>query len=121
MSNKVVFRLKRLWRDNDHVVDLYHQIKSGRKTVEYRDASQYWLKRLCRKVLDVQQMPLDLASAKGALIILDFFLKVKRVWFLVGFPKNSVPRLEANITHLHLDPRNSQLHIHFANVEEKTK
>lgn len=113
MTNKAIFRLKRNWVIDGKTVDLYEEIKAGRKNIEYRDASPYWLRRLCSKanfVVDAEEL-LDLTQ----------YLRVHRTWFIVGFAKGNVPRLEATITKLLLDSKAGQLQIHFQNVEETTQ
>jgi hypothetical protein len=92
--------------------DLYQEIKTGKKTVEYRDAVPFWASRL----LTSKNVPTAKyrSSYKNQ-------LKVHRAWFTIGYPKGSVPRLEADITDLIYDPDTKQFEIHIANVEEVTK
>lgn len=131
--SKVVFRLKRYWEIEGKTVDLYQEIKSGRKTSEWRDVTDYWIQMLTtlpplqkinscstKKMLEWANMPLDVAAAEDAGIMLKETLRVKQAWFTVGFPKNSVPRLEADITDLILHPREGQFEIKFTNVREVT-
>lgn len=90
------------------LVDLYKEIKAGRKTSEFRDMKQSWIMRLCARanwVVDSEQRQ-DLTE----------FLKVHRAWFVVGYPKRNLPRLEADITGLFLLAM--QLEIKFTNVTE---
>jgi len=83
---KVVFRLKRVWEGRD----LWAEILRGRKTVEYRNNTDYWRSRL-----------LEGKSPRIA-------------WFTVGYPKNNVPRLEAVITEIHI--KLDLIHTHFRDV-----
>lgn len=96
-------------------MDLAEEIRSGRKRIEYRRASDYWLRRLLKD-------PSNIPSAvdKNGLIDLTKCLKVKRAWLIVGLPKNNLPRFEADVTGLFLDPRVRQLQTHFSNVVEIT-
>ena len=98
---RVVFILKRMWNycsicmdyahtDEGDVCpscgsvlerhDLYHDIKTGLKRVEYREAKPYWTDRLFKE------------DKNGVLRV-----KVNRAWFVVGMPKDFLPRLEADI------------------------
>lgn len=114
MEDKVVFHLKRFWVIKSVEVDLYEEIKVGRKKIEYRDASFYWSKLLLSKPL------LIFDESVNQVVDLTEFLKVARAWFVVGYPKNSLPRLEADITKLEYDPAAEQFRIHFDNVVEVT-
>jgi hypothetical protein len=88
------------------MVDLYEEIKAGRKTSEFRDATRHWFKRLCVPHWIGTEQHQDHTK----------FLKVHRAWFVVGYPKKNLPRLEADITGLFLDAM--QLEIKFTNVTE---
>ena len=128
MTYRVIFNLQRHWVMPDGaIVDLYEEIKSGRKTSEYRynlkkGFDGFWFKRLCRPLTrrEMSQLPLGLASADSCAINMTYFLKVCRTWFVVGYPKNCLPRLEADITKLLLYPREGEAHleIQFNNVRE---
>jgi len=133
MNNIVMFRLKRHWKINEKTVDLYEEIKAERKTSEWRDASDYWIKRLTtlvplknlgrcsrKELMEWANMPLDTAAAEDAGIMLKEKLKVNRAWFTVGYPLYSVPRLEADITNLILHPQEGQFEIQIAHVVEVT-
>lgn len=125
---KVVFRLKRGWQTEDgRTVDLYEEFRSGRKTIEYRDVSPYWLKRLCdMSMQELWDMPeYWKAKAEGRLFDLTDRLVVKRVWLTIGMPKNNLPRFEADVIKLMVDTHTGKcllmprkFHIHLANVEE---
>ena len=123
MSEKVVFRLKRYWLVEGRTVDLSEEIRSGRKRIEYRIASDYWLRRLLKDPIwrNISAGSMPCAANADGLIDLTKFLKVKRAWLIVGMPKNNLPRFEADVTGLFLDLRAAQLQTHFSNVVEKIK
>ena len=104
--DRIIFHLKRFWQIAGKTVDLYAEIKAGRKTVEYRDCTRFWIKRLCKLNIHVYG-PQDLTE----------YLKVHRAWFVVGYPKGSLPRLEADIVGLCCNNA-MQLEIKFVNVQE---
>lgn len=93
-------------------VNLYEEIKSGRKVVEYRDATEHWAKRLliCGRVPTVPTR-CNFTSV----------LRVNKVRFTVGYPKGSIPHLEADIRDLVYDPDTEQFEIYFVNVKEVTE
>lgn len=114
-------------------VDLSEEIRNGRKTREWREATDYWIRRLTtltplsklnsftpldKRFKEWANIPIDVASAEGAGIDWTKFLKVKRAWLVVGFPKYCIPRFEADITHLTLYPSTNQLETEFKGVEE---
>jgi len=89
MSDKVIFRLKRAmgkW------TNIYGSIKNGDKTSEWRDATDYWRKRL---------VPWP-----------------KTAWFTHGYPKGNVPRLEADIIEVIYHEDTNQYEIKVENVIE---
>ena len=102
--------------DMAHSETLYEQIRTGKKTSEWRDFCRYWIDRLCDwKALDKKvaimvndTLPLDLTN----------FLKVHRAWFVQGYPKSNLQRLEADITGLVYHPSSSQLELTFTNAKE---
>ena len=101
MKKKVMFNLKRWWPPGfprEEQYDLYEAIKDGTKTSEYRDIKPFWTKRLFSR----------LGSRK-----------VDRAWFTVGMPKNSLPRLEVDITDIII--HETQYEIQFENVVEVTE
>lgn len=106
---RVIFHLKRLWTYPDgRTVDLYREILEGRKTSEFRDCKDYWTDRLYKKKMIDDTLHLT--------------PKVDKAWFVVGFPKNSLPRLEADITNILIlkddDGFAEQYEIQFTNVKE---
>lgn len=88
---KVVFRLKRIWYGRD----LWNEIISGKKRIEFRDFTTYWGSRLMKNPAP------------------------SRCWFTVGYPKGNLPRLEADITDIYV--KFDQIQIHFTNVIEIKK
>ena len=107
----IIFRLKRFWEGEVggkpiKNLDLWEEIKQGRKTSEWRDITEYWTRRLYTQ-------PLNFTIG---------YTRVKRtfgrVWFTCGYPKHNLPRLEADYVNTipHLDTR--QYEIVFANVTE---
>ena len=94
----IIFHLKRFWEGQAGSryikdLDLYEEIKAGRKTSEFRDGTEYWKKRLL--------------NAAG-----------KRAWFVVGYPKGNLPHLEANIIKVVLDLEAEQVEVKFEDVVE---
>lgn len=106
MKDVVIFHLKRIWEGKN----LWEEIKQGRKTSEWRDSTEFWFKRLC----------ISGASHPYSLSPQDFtdILKVYKAWFVVGYPKDNLPRLEADIIRLFNHPIDGQFEIVFANVKE---
>jgi len=96
----VIFHLKRLWAGPDGLIDLYEEIKAGRKNSEWREARPYWWSRLFKK-----------ADGKN-------ILKVKRAWFVIGYPKHNLPRLEADIKRVIFHVFQGYFEIQFENVIE---
>lgn len=130
MADKVIFHLAKhfpplnpAWAGSHELPEpetLYEQIKSGKKRSEWRDFSKYWLYRLCKPTnpnvlilyINVNgTSPQDISS----------WLKVHRAWLVQGYPKGSLPRLEAAITGLVFHPNSSQLETKFNNVKEVTE
>jgi hypothetical protein len=113
-SDKVIFNLKRHWNIDGKVVDLYDEIKSGRKTSEWRNTTNFWCARLIERG--------SISQYFGWAISHDIShgLKVHKAWFVIGYPKGNLPRLEADIIGLiyHPELKNPQLEIKFANVRE---
>jgi len=96
-TKRVIFNLARFWprkAPRNQQVELYEEIKSGRKTSEWRDNTEHWRKRLLKHPAP------------------------SRAWFVVGFPKNSLPRLEADIVDIVVHEESGQIEVKFENVEE---
>ena len=119
----VWFRLKRGWQMEDgRIMDLYEEFRSGRKTIEYRNITPkgYWLKRLCNLSLQELWALPEWEEAKVECRLMDLTdrLVVKRACLTVGMPKNNLPRFEAAVVKLMVDPIERKFHIHLANVKE---
>ena len=116
--DKIIFNLKRHWLnpanyrtgETSKIVDLYEEIKAGRKTSEWRNFSSYWQRRLllCSGLKALSKKPIDCTED----------LKASKAWFVVGYPKNNLPRLETDIVELIYHPKSEQFEIKFANVQE---
>lgn len=94
----ILFHLKRFWEGqvgSTYIksLDLYEEIRTSRKTSEFRDDTPYWRKRLI--------------DAIG-----------KRAWFVCGYPKGNLPRLEATITEVVRLYDTGQLEIKFKDIQE---
>ena len=74
-------------------VRLYDLIRDGTKTSDWREDTEFWRKRL----LDKQP---------------------KTAWFMEGYPKNNVPRLEADIIEAIIHRDLCLIEIKFYNVRE---
>jgi len=96
MDKKVFFHLSRRLRILGKDFDPYESIRCGRKTVEYRSNSRFWR--------------LHLIQAKPT-----------KAWFVVGYPKDNLPRLEADITRIVRRHSTNQIEVHFEHVVEITK
>ena len=114
MTDRVIFNLKRHWEIDGMIVDLYDEIKSGRKTNEWRNATSFWCTRLIERGSTSPYFPWAVPHD------ISHGLKVHKAWFVIGYPKDNLPRLEADITGLiyHPELKSSQLEIKFANVRE---
>ena len=77
-----------------HTNNLYKEIISGEKKDEWRNNKEYWRKRLLG----------DKAPTKA--------------WFVIGYPKDSLPRLEADITDIIIHEEIGQIQVKFTNVVE---
>ena len=123
MSDKIIFHLMRLWEIKSEttwkiegkIVDLYEEIKSGRKTSEWRGASEYWARILTGEPRSSHDY------AYGDTHNLTGLLEARKAWFVVGYPKNNLPRLEADIVGLIFHRNSDQFEVKIANVKEITK
>lgn len=123
--SKVVFNLKTFWEIDGKTVNLYDEIKAGRKTSEWRDATHHWF-TLLTKDLDnhkiIAMFPPNHEIKEDCPVDLTEFLKPQIAWFERGYPKGSVPRLEVKITKLiYWVYKNtmSQFEVQFSGVLEK--
>lgn len=113
-SNIVLFHLAKSLPDvQPQSGSFYEDFKAGLKTSEWREAKPYWFRRLFREAAWFVNN--DRAQSISA------YLKVHRAWLVEGYPKGSLPRLEADITGVIVHPfskSHSQLEIKVANVQE---
>jgi hypothetical protein len=109
VNDTVVFHLKRFWEGKD----LWWEITRRRKTSEWRTFSTHWQERLllCENLKALSNEPIDCTKD----------LKVHKAWFVVGYPKNNLPRIEADIIGLTYHPAPAQFEIKIANAKEITK
>jgi hypothetical protein len=129
-TGKVVFNLKTFMPidgKNGPNVNLYDEIKAGPKTSEWRDANRHWIQRLTKGFGSYEMIamipPQDELDCDTA-IDLTMFLKPKMAWFIRGYPKGSLPRLEARITKLIYWANKNSMHqfeIQFTDVIEITE
>jgi hypothetical protein len=87
MKDVVIFHLKRVWDGHD----LWKEILLGEKTSEWRNASPFWVKYFNRH-------------------------QPRRAWFVVGYPKGNMPRIEADIVEIGR-PNREQFEIKFKNPQ----
>jgi hypothetical protein len=132
MSDHITFHLSRYapagYPDFRKDITLYNQIKQGIKPVEYRYIKNgwddYWIKRLFNPLpysFKVHVEDLGLASL-GCYVKSDV-LRYKKAWFVEGYPRNTLPHLETDITGVwiwchKLSRKLEWLHINFTNVKE---
>lgn len=108
---KVIFHLARHFPQSSSLEKtLYQQIKEGLKTSEWRDTTAYWIQRLL--------IGSDYKFYSKKTIDLSRDLKVHTAWFVEGYPKGNVPRLEAEIIGLFYHPDSNQFEIQFKEPEE---
>ena len=118
----VHFTLKRWWPDGKGgLMDLYLAIKSGSKTVEYRDFKEFWTIRLLNK-RGREDLGHILYTAPDPYDFNIYFagsrLKHQEATFTVGMVK--YPKLRCKITGVTLDLKAKQYHIHITDpVEEQ--
>ena len=107
------FVLKRFMPGFEEYGDLYEAIKSGRKTVEYRDATEHWVFRLIspKGLEDARHHPGSTIEFKGDQ------LKHDTAIFVVGYTKT--PRLLADITKIKFEY--DRFEVHIRNVREEGK
>lgn len=129
MSDRVIFHLARYYpprtmkpSEMAHPETLYERIRQKKKTVEYREATPYWVNRLCMHSDLVLELAANWDLRDTRPQDLTKLLNVHRAWFLTGFPKYSLPRIEAEITRLIYNPAgDGQLEIHFKAIRELLK
>jgi len=107
------FVLKRFLEGFEEYGDLYEAIKSGRKTVEYRDATDHWATRL---LTPEGKLWLKELRDVGYIEFVKEYLKHDTAVFVVGYTK--YPRLVADITKIVYNYDADQFEVHIANVKE---
>ncbi len=119
VERKIIFNLKRNWEVDGVIVDLYQQIKDGIKTSEWRYTRRED-GRLTRytKLLVTERGRDHILKPGGGRINLFEYIRTNRAWFVVGYPKDNLPRLEADIVGLVYHSDTDQLEIKVSNVEE---
>lgn len=91
---RMVFRIKREWPIGGKMRELWPMFLSGEKKSEFRDATDYWQARLIPKP--------------------------DKAWLVVGFPKGSIPRLEADVIDVIHHEDTEQYEVVLENVVEVT-
>ena len=107
------FVLKRYLPGFEEYGDLYEAIKTGKKTVEYRDSTEYWKVRL---LSSKGIMYKDFYKGRSMIFEGDLIKHDKAV-FVVGYTK--YPRLIADITKIGYNYDSNQFEVHIENVREK--
>lgn len=95
--------------------DLYEAIKTGRKKVEYRDATNHWTVRLLSGKGILFK---DFYPSNRKMSFREGYLKHKQAVFVVGYTK--YPRLIARIDRIVLNRDSNQFEIHIKDVTEIT-
>lgn len=98
----LIFPLKKQW---------YDKIKSGEKTVEYREAKPYWERRLLGcQCLPSKDTPFDISKQKGKVICGILFPASVKCYFQLGYKPET--RLKAFIKKVEVvDGKNTDLKI----------
>lgn len=109
------FVLKRFLEGYEEYGDLYEAIKSGRKTVEYRDATKHWKTRLLT-IEGLDHLDYHQIYESGELELTGDQLKHNKATFVVGYTKH--PKLVADITKIVYNQDTDQLITHIINVRE---
>lgn len=91
----VIFHLSKIYRGRN----LYNEFINGIKTSEFKDNNNYWIKRL-------------IDNANHDIPI--------RAWLLFGFPKDNIPRLEADIIDIIQYKKDYQIEVKLKNIIEIT-
>ena len=124
MKDIVVFILKRWWPPDaprNEQFDCYKAIKIGKKTSEWRDASDFWKKRLLTpQGLQTLQWAFEIKNRSKPLFLQDFpnyQWKHRQAMFVVGYTK--YPRLIADIKAIMYHSETDQFEIQISNVVEE--
>ena len=113
----VFFVLKQFWEYPDGTTrELMVEIKAGRKTNEWRDASPHWLSRLFTKKAMPSVRHRMLRHEGDLMFIHPDDYKYKKARFRVGYKMG--PTLEADITRIWYHTDTDQFEFQFTNVVE---
>jgi hypothetical protein len=123
MDARVVFHLAK-YVGKPQPETLYEQIKNGTKRSEWREANLYWFTRLCGPDFCPGGLPGwfpdgSCPSGKNKPLNISSALAVNTAWFVQGYPKGTLPRLEALIFQLFFHSSTRQLEITFGLVRER--
>ena len=118
----MMFRLKQFWEVDGKTVNLWDEIVSCRKTIEYRESNKYWWRRLLGAEVDGWWAKNIHSEARRQQRDIFFdaatYEKVpKKAIFTVGFPKNNVPRIETDVSYVVYFHDSEQLGVAFRNVK----
>lgn len=104
--------------DGTVIKDVYGQIKSGEKKVEYRPNSDYWRKRI-DKILRKRKHGMTAGAGSNITIEVGYPFTA---WFVTGYPKGSLPRLEVSVSKI-VEPvdRDLSIEFHLGRVEEVSR
>ena len=103
---------------------LYEQIRLGIKTTEYRFIKKgfddRWMKLLFRPLAREEKEDINILDKDGIVADLTKFLRANKARFVECYPKNSLPRLEANIVGVSFRGKalGNRLDIFISNVRE---
>ncbi len=118
----IIFPLKKEW---------YEKIKSGEKTIEYREVKPYWIKRIVKACQEWNRQDNNVSVRCYLEIALEteiiYFIKPMPCFLQLGYKPET--RLRAIITKIEIiDGEDTDLHInkpvyaiHLADVREKTE
>jgi len=100
----------------DGKLDLYEAIKTGKKKVEYRTASDYWARRLLNKKGIEQYLRFKPYKAGGVIRFTYYEIKHHTAIFRVGYTKT--PTLHVDINSIIWNLSEGQFEIYIENVVE---
>jgi hypothetical protein len=117
----MMFRLKKYWFIDGVQCNLWNEIVSGRKTEEFREATPYWWKRLLGHDYNSFWSQATIADAQKrhmnfVLNVFEYSFIPKVATFTVGYPRNNLPRIEAEIKYVKYLWATNQLAVGIANV-----
>lgn len=122
----LIFPLKKEW---------YEKIKSGEKTIEYREVKPYWIKRIVKACQEWNCQNKNVSVRCEGVFFLKTALVTEKIYFIKPMPcflqlgYKSETRLKAIITKIEIvDGKDSDLHIdkpvyaiHLTDVREEKK